>query len=91
MPESSGRGILSAMDTFASMNVGVQPLDDLMTRLGVSNADLVAASTRQLTFKMVQKGRKGRRLTPNAQGKILSALRTLKPELTIELKDLFTY
>ena len=38
----------------------ISPLDELMTELGLSNADLVKASTEQLTFKMVQKARGGR-------------------------------
>ncbi len=50
-----------------------------MTELGLSNADLVKASTEQLTFKMVQKARKGKLLTPNVQNKILAALKTLVP------------
>ena len=70
---------------------GPQPLEALMARLNLSNADLVHASTRQLTYKMVQKGRKGRRLTPNVQGKILSALKTLRPDDGLTLKDLFNY
>ncbi len=48
-----------------------------MTRLGLSNADLVKASTEQLTFKMIQKARKGKPLTPNVQNKILAALKVL--------------
>lgn len=55
------------------------PLDELMTERGLSNADLVKASTEQLTFKMVQKARKGKPLTPNVQNKILAALKVLVP------------
>ncbi len=65
------------------------PLDSLMTRLNLTNHDLVAASTEQLTHKMVAKGRKGRKLTPNVQHKIWSALKTLKPEVAVTLKELF--
>jgi uncharacterized protein YbcV (DUF1398 family) len=68
-----------------------QPLDELMEKLGLSNADLVAASTEQLTFKMVQKGRKGKRLTRNVQEKILNALLAAKPELKIRRRELFHY
>ena len=67
----------------------LEPLDSLMTRLGLTNADLVKASAEQLTFKMVQKARKGRPLTLNVQKKILAALRTLRPEDNLTLKDLF--
>ncbi|MDO8730372.1 MAG: hypothetical protein Q7J69_04220 [Candidatus Omnitrophota bacterium] len=55
------------------------PLDELMTERGLSNADLVKASTEQLTFKMVQKARKGKPLTPNVQNKIIAALKVLIP------------
>lgn len=68
-----------------------QPLDKLMTQLGLANADLVNASTEQLTFKMVAKGRKGKRLTPNVQDKILKALLTAKPDLDLRRRDLFRY
>lgn len=67
----------------------MQSLDALMIRLELSNADLVKASTEQLTFKMVQKGRKGKPLTLNVQNKILRALQTLRPEDNITLKDIF--
>lgn len=62
-----------------------------MIQLGVSNADLVNASTEQLTFKMVNKGRKGRRLAPKIQEKILKAFLTLKPESKLRRRDLFLY
>lgn len=65
------------------------PFDALMARLELSNADLVRASTEQLTFKMVQKGRRGRKLTLNVQHKILSALHTLRPDEKLGLKDVF--
>ena len=70
---------------------GVQPLDALMGRLGLSNTDLVASSTEQLSFKMVQKGRKGRRLTPNIRSKILAALQNARPGEELAMKDLFNY
>jgi len=70
---------------------GIQPLDAVMTSYGLSNADLVAASTQQLTFKMVQKGRKGRHLTPNVQKKIIEALRKARPDADFELARLFNY
>jgi len=71
--------------------LGIQPLDEVMSRLGFSNSDLVKISTEQLSHKMVQKGRKGRRLTPKIQHKILDALRALKPEDNFALKDIFNY
>ncbi len=71
--------------------LGIQPLDGIMARLGISNSDLVSISTEQLSHKVVQKGRKGRRLTPNIQHKILNALRALKPEDNYAIKDIFNY
>lgn len=75
------------------MDKGFQPLDELLDRLGLKNADLVEKSTEQLTFKMVVKGRKGRKLTLNIQNKILTALNACLPEgaSPFLLKDLFNY
>ena len=72
-------------------NLGIQPIDALMVKLGLTNTDLVSASTQQLTHKMVARGRRGRRLTLNAQTKILIALKSLRPELNLTLKDVFNY
>jgi len=74
-----------------NMQLGVQPLDAVMTRLGLANADLVKASTEQLTHKVVQKGRKGRRLTQNARQKILNALNAASAPEIFEMRDLFNY
>ena len=74
----------------AILALGRQPLDDLMIALGLDNHDLVDASTEQLTHKMVQKGRKGRRLTRNVQLKILHALQTATGR-AYELDQLFNY
>jgi len=79
------------MSADINYDLGTQPLDAVLTRLELSNSDLVSVSTEQLTHKMVQKGRKGRRLTPNVQHKILNALNTLKPEAHFTMKDLFNY
>ena len=72
-------------------DLGPQPIDTLLTTWGKSNADVVSVSTKQLSHKMVQKARKGRRLTPNVQYKILAAITTLKPDAGLTLKDLFNY
>ena len=74
-----------------SNDLGIQPLDSLMLRLKLTNHDLVAASAHQLTHKVVAKGRKGRRLTVNAQYKILSAFQVLRPQNPVSLKELFNY
>ncbi len=68
-----------------------QPLDVLMTQQGVSNADLVKASSEQLSFKLLQKGRQGRRLKPHLQDKILNAFVKVRPGLKLRRRDLFRY
>ena len=70
---------------------GVQPIDQLMVKEGLSNTDLVEASTQQLTHKMVAKARNGRRLTTNIKNKILVSVKSLRPQLTITFKELFNY
>ena len=70
---------------------GTQPLDELMTRFGLSNAHLVNASTEQITFKMVHKARRGRHLTPKIKTKILNALHNCLPDETFAHRQLFSY
>lgn len=74
------------------MEKGLQPLDELMTRLNLKNSDLVEKSCEQLSHKVVAKGRKGRRLTLNAQMKILRALNASRSgSESFALNDLFNY
>ena len=79
------------------LNLGPQPLDEIMRANDLSNHDLVAASTEQLTHKMVSRGRKGRRLKRKVQEKILHALnahtKAQGPEThrVYSLADLFNY
>ena len=53
---------------------GPQPLDEIMTRWGISNHQLVEASEEQLNHKQVQKARKGRQLTLHMMQKLMRAL-----------------
>ncbi|HPY90200.1 MAG TPA: hypothetical protein PLE92_01635 [Lentisphaeria bacterium] len=78
------------MNTDAKREYGLQPLDGLMTELELVNHDLVAASTEQLTHKMVSKGRKGRWLTMPVRMKVLRALNQASGK-TFALSDLFNY
>ena len=71
-------------------DLGEQPLARIMAEKGLKPHDLVAASTEQITHKMVQRGCKGRRLTRNVQGKLLRALDAVTGE-PHKLADLFTY
>ena len=72
------------------LELGVQPLDSVMERLGLKNHDLVVASTQGLTHKQVQKGRRGRRLTRNVQIKIQAAVNAVS-ERAYTLQELFNY
>jgi hypothetical protein len=78
-------------------NLGVQPLDTLLTELGLDNHDLVAASPLPLTHKAVQRARKGRRLTVHMQRRIAEALGRAAisagqaPETPWTVRNLFTY
>ena len=74
-----------------SRDLGSQPLQTLLIRLKLTNHDLVQVSTKQLSYKTVAKGCKGRKLTLHSQNKILAALHTLRPEEKISLKDIFNY
>ncbi len=75
-----------------SMDVGVQPLDTIMTEKEIKNHDLVAAAPPGfITHKQVQKARKGRRLTTNMQDKILEALNAYSAPESYEFKTVFNY
>ncbi len=75
-----------------TMDAGVQPLDGLMTSLGISNHDLVAAAAlNTLTHKVVAKGRRGRKLTLRAQDKIVAALNLKAAGKNFRREDCFSY
>lgn len=78
------------MDKIIERDLGEQPLAALMTARNLKAHDLVAASTEQITHKMVARATKGRRLTPNVQGKIHRALQNATGE-TFRLAELFNY
>ena len=61
-----------------------------MAEQGLKPHDLVLASTKQLTHKMVSRACKGRRLTPKAQAKVLDAFNAATAGY-YELTDLFDY
>ena len=76
----------------SAMDMGPQPLADLLPELGLKPADLVKASETHLTHKVVTKGCKGRKLTRRAQLKILEALNTISGEEKVyKLDALFNY
>jgi hypothetical protein len=70
-------------------NLGEQPLANIMKECGIEGKDMVNSSTEQITYKMVSRACKGRRLTENVKRKILNALiNATKRHFKIE--ELFT-
>ncbi|PQJ27976.1 hypothetical protein [Rubritalea profundi] len=51
-------------------DLGTQPLDAMMTAWGMSNNEVVAVSTEQLTHKQIQRARNGRRLSLKMMQKV---------------------
>jgi hypothetical protein len=84
------RGELTNDEDDEERNLGPQPVARLLEELKLSHHDVVAASTEQLTHKMVSKAGKGRRLTRNVQMKVLRAVNTASGQ-QFALNDLFNY
>jgi hypothetical protein len=78
------------MDDGTERDLGPQPIAAILAKLNLKPHDLVAASTQQLTHKMVSRACKGRRLTLNAQSKVLNALNRAAGQ-NYSLRDLFSY
>jgi len=71
-------------------NLGTQPIAQIMVEHNLKPHDLVAISTQQLTHKMISRACKGRKLTPNSQGKVLNAV-NIATGKNYSLQDLFNY
>ena len=72
--------------------VGLQPLDAILSGLGLQNHDIVAAApANTLTHKMVAKARRGRAITRRAQDKIVAALNAKSSGTVYQHKDCLTY
>lgn len=78
------------MQTEINRNLGEQPVAKLLIDHGLKANDIVTTSTEQITHKMVARACKGRRLTPNVQGKILRAVNNATDQ-AFTLRDLFNY
>jgi hypothetical protein len=78
------------MDEMNEHDMGPQPIAEIMAKKNLKPHDLAAASTQQLTHKMVSRACKGRRLTRRVQVKVQTALNTVTGE-SYKLTDLFTY
>lgn len=64
----------SAKSEVVPRDLGEQPIARLMAEHGLAARDLVKTSAEPITFKMVSRACKGRRLTPHVQARILRAL-----------------
>lgn len=71
-------------------DLGTQPITTLLDRLQLTAGDLVQASDEQLTYKMVARAIKGRRLTGRAQEKVLRAVNRAADQTFVKT-DLFNY
>ena len=78
------------MDKDIERNFGEQPLSTILDDQGLDVKALVTTSTEHLTYKMVTRACKGRRLTSNSKCKIRDALNAVSGK-TFSLKDLFNY
>jgi len=58
----------------ATRDHGLQPLDALVSRWGLTNHGLVEVSVEQLNHKQVQRARQGRQLTLSMMQKVARAL-----------------
>ena len=79
-----------AMKSEIERNLGEQPIAGILAERRLKSHDLVEASMETMTHKMVTRACKGRRLTPNVQGKVLRALNKVTGE-SFQLSDLFNY
>lgn len=78
------------MNNNVTYDFGPQPIGSIMAECGLKPADLVNNSTEQLTFKMVNRAVKGRRLTSNVKNKLLNALNKATGQ-HYQIEELFNY
>jgi hypothetical protein len=82
-------------ETPEEMNLGPQPLDALLEQHGLNNHAIVAADeSKAITHKVVNKARKGRRLTARMQKKVVIAVNAClvaKGVVKVTHPDLFNY
>ena len=74
----------------APREMGEQPLAALMRERGLANHDLVAASARPITHKLVMRAVRGRRLTLHSKELVLAAFNRAAGG-SFRMGDLFDY
>lgn len=72
------------------LEYGPQPIAKIMEKEKISRRDLVQAG-KFITFKMVAKAERGRRLSLKIQQRICDALNKCLGESRYKIEDLFTY
>ena len=77
-------------DNIVERDLGEQPIKQIMLQHDLKPHDLVAASTEQITHRMVARAGKGRRLSRHIQSKVLNALNKAADK-NYALGDLFNY
>ena len=70
--------------------LGEQPLAELLQEHGLTGHDLVVASAKPITHKLIHRAAKGRRLTHHSKMLVLDAYNRATGE-SASLADLFTY
>jgi hypothetical protein len=78
------------MTTENKLNLGLQPIAEIMEKANLKPHDLVEASTEQITHKMVTRACKGRKLSSKVKLKIQNAI-NLATGKEYSLSDLFNY
>ena len=78
------------MNKINEYDLGPQPISELLKTHKLSPHDLVAASSEQITHKMVSRACRGRRLSRRVQLKIRNALNIASGQ-SYCIGDLFTY
>lgn len=71
-------------------DLGEQSVARIMAEHELSSGDVVSASTENITYKMVSRACKGRKLTPHVQEKICRAVNAASGQ-AYTVKDLFNY
>lgn len=86
-PEQDGAAPDGAAESRA---MGEQPLARMMRERGLSNHDLVAASARPITHKLVMRAARGRRLTLHSKALVVEAFNRATGG-SFRAADLFDY
>ena len=78
------------MNNDIKRDFGEQPIVKIISEKNLKPHDIVNASTEQITYKMISRAVKGRRLSLKVRNKILRAINSFT-ENQYTLKDIFNY